>query len=110
MLLRADMMPARTWGVSTCGCDGSHGRVEIEETDGSSSRQKEYELIVLVNGSIWLGSRGGALDFGHSVLGRRSLDGKMVPLTERSVDEANSRGSIMEAGKRSCRSSDVRDP
>ena len=34
--------------------DGSHGEVQIEETDGSSSRQKEYDFSVLVHGSIWL--------------------------------------------------------
>ena len=33
--------------------------------------------------------------------------GEMVPRMKRSVDQANSRGSKMEAGKRSSRSSDV---
>ena len=36
-LLRTGMMPARTWR-RPCGGDGSHGEVEIEETDCSSSR------------------------------------------------------------------------
>ena len=31
----------------------SNGEVEIEETDGSSSRQKEYDLSVLFLGSMW---------------------------------------------------------
>ena len=34
--------------------DGYHGEVEIEETDGSSSRQKEFDFSVLVLGSILL--------------------------------------------------------
>ena len=51
-LLRAGMMPARTWGVHALG-DGSNGEVEIEETDGSSSRQKEYDFSVLIHGSMW---------------------------------------------------------
>ena len=34
--------------------DGPYGKVEIEETDGSSRRQKEFDFSVLVFGSIWL--------------------------------------------------------
>ena len=37
---------------SSCSGDSSHGKVKIEETDGSSSVQKEYDLPVLVHGSI----------------------------------------------------------
>ena len=37
---------------SSCSGDSSHGKVEIEETDGSSSGQKEYSLLVHVHGSI----------------------------------------------------------
>ena len=36
--------------------------------------------------------------------------GKWCREQRESVDEASSRGSFMEAGKRTCRSSDVRDP
>ena len=46
-VLRAGMMQARTR-------EGSHGEVLIEETDGSSSRQKEYDFPVPSRGSIWL--------------------------------------------------------
>ena len=76
----------------------------------AAASKKSTTSLSLFMGSIWSGSRGGALYFGHPVLGRRSLDGEIVPRTKRSVDEASSRGSIMEAGKRSCRSSDVRGP
>ena len=45
--------------------------VLIEEADGSSSGQKEYDLVVLVHGNMWSGG-GGVLYFGHPVLGRMS--------------------------------------
>ena len=48
--------------------------------------------------------------FGLSVLGRRGLEGKMASRTKRSLDEAGSRSSDVETSKRTCRSSDVRDP
>ena len=38
---------------SPCSGDGSHGEVEIEETDGSSSRQQEYDFAVFIHASIW---------------------------------------------------------
>ena len=109
-LSRAGMMPARTWGVSPCSGDGSHGQVEIEKTDGSSSRQQEYDFSVLVHGSIWLGSRGGTFYFSHSVLGRRSMIKKMELRAKRSLDEVDSRGSNVKTSERARRSSDVRDP
>ena len=83
------------------------GPFEIEEADGSSSGQNEYSLAVLVHGSMWPRSGGGAVHHGHSVLGRRSLEWKMAARTKRSVDEANSRSSDMETGERTCRSRDV---
>ena len=90
--------------------DSSHGKVENEETDGSSSGQKEYNRPLLVHGSMWPRSRGGTFHFGHSVLGWRSLNGKIASWTKRSLDETGSRSSDVETGKRTCRSSDVRDP
>ena len=47
------MMPARTWGVHAVG-NRSHGKVKIEETDGSCSGEKEYDFSVLIHGSICL--------------------------------------------------------
>ena len=38
---------------SSCSGNSSHGNVKIEETDGSSSEQKEHDLPVLVHGSMW---------------------------------------------------------
>ena len=58
--------------VSSCSGTSSHEKVQIEDTDGSSIGQKEYNFLVLVHGSIWPRSRGGTFHFGHSVLGRRS--------------------------------------
>ena len=62
--------------------------MKIEKTDGSSSRQKEHNLSVVVHGSFRFGSGRRAFHHGHSVLGRRSLDWKMAARTKRSVDEA----------------------
>ena len=106
-------MNVRVKNVVTCGHDASKdlgvhavGRAPTEGLKlrrqmaaAAAGKKSTTSLSFLVYGSIWLGSRGGTFYFGHSVLGRRSLDGKMVQLTKRSVDEANSRGSIMEAGK-----------
>ena len=47
-------------GMGPCSGDGSRGKVQIEETDGSSSGQKECDLFVFVYGGIWPGSRRGA--------------------------------------------------
>ena len=43
----------------------------------------------------------------EALLGRRSLDGNMVSGPLRGLDETGSRSSDVEAGKRTCRSSDV---
>ena len=40
-LFRAGTVPARTWRVHSR--DGSHGKVKIEEADGSSSGENEYD-------------------------------------------------------------------
>ena len=81
---------------SPCGWDVSHGEVEIEETVGG--------------GGTWPGSGRGDLHHGHSVLGRRSMDREMESRAEISLDEADSRGSNVETGKMTSRSSDVRNP
>ena len=92
---------------SPCSWDGSHGEVEIEETDGGGSRQKEYNLFVPLHGGTWPGGGRGYLYHGHSALGRRSVDREMESQAERSVDEADSRSSDVETGERTCRSRDV---
>ena len=96
--------------MSPCSRDGSHGKVEIEEADGSSSGQKRHDLSVLVHDSIWPCSGRRALYHGHSVLGRRSIDREMVSRAERSFHEADSQGSNVETGKRTSMRSDVRNP
>ena len=69
-LLRAGMVPARTWRVHA---------VEIaEETDGSSSWKKAHRIPVLVHGNLWLRSGRGTLHFGYSEWGRGSLERKMA--------------------------------
>ena len=39
--------------ASACSRYGSHGKIEIEEANGSGSGQKEYDLVVTIHGSIW---------------------------------------------------------
>ena len=50
-LLRAAMMPARTWR-GACSRNFSHGKVKTEETDGNCNNQKEYNLLVFLHGGI----------------------------------------------------------
>ena len=38
---------------SQCSLDSSHGKVKIEETEGSSRGQKEYDLVVFLHGGFW---------------------------------------------------------
>ena len=53
--------------------DVSHGKVKIEKTDGSNSRQKEHNLSVPVHGSVWLGSGRRAYHHGHLGIGQKEL-------------------------------------
>ena len=39
---------------SPCGGNGSHGEVQIETTDGSCAKQKEYDFLVLVHETFGL--------------------------------------------------------
>ena len=47
------MVPARRWRAFLTARNSSHGKVKIVETDGSSSGQKKYDLVVPLHGSIW---------------------------------------------------------
>ena len=49
-LLRAVMMPARTWGVHAV--DVSYGEVKIEEANGGCCEQKGNDLPLIVYGNI----------------------------------------------------------
>ena len=51
-LLRAGMMPARTWGAHAVGMSLTD-KVEIEWTDGGGSWLEKYNLTVFVHGGIW---------------------------------------------------------
>ena len=108
--------------VATCGYDASKDlgvhavemapteRLKLRRQMAEAAGKKSATSLSLFMEAYGLEVRRGTFYFDHPVLGRRSLDGEMVPRKKRSVDEANSRGSIVEAGKSSCRSSDVRDP
>ena len=47
---------------------------------------------------------------GHAGMGRRNLDGKTEKRAEGGLEEADFRGSDVEASERACRSCHVRDP
>ena len=51
-LLRSGHGASKDMGSLYSG-DCSHGEVEIEETDGSGSRQEEHDFVVPVHGSTW---------------------------------------------------------
>ena len=108
-LLRAGMMPARTWRVHAEGMAPTE-RLKLRRQVAAAAGKKSTTSLSLFMETYGLGSRGGTFYYGHSVLGRRSLDGKMVSRTKRSVDGANSESSDVETSERTCRSSDVRDP
>ena len=65
--------------VSSCGWVGACRKIEIEEADGGSGRQKECDFAVFCSWKrlVWRLKR--SLYFGHTVLGRGSLDGEVVP-------------------------------
>ena len=47
--------------MSSCSGDGSNGKVTIEEAGGSSSGEKEYDLVVPFHGGFWSGGGGRSL-------------------------------------------------
>ena len=51
-LLRAGMMPARTWRAYAVGMSPTE-RLKIEETDGSCGRKKQHNFAFFVHGGIW---------------------------------------------------------
>ena len=51
-LIRAGMMPARTWGVRAMELSPTE-RLKLRKTDGSCCQEKkEYDIPVFVHGSI----------------------------------------------------------
>ena len=54
-LLRAGMMSARLWGVHAVVMSRTE-RLKIEKANGSCCGQKEYDLLVLVDGHTRLRS------------------------------------------------------
>ena len=90
------MVPASTWGVHAEGV-ACTGRLKLRREMAAKTGKKSTTSL-----SLFMEAYGLEVDvelsfhLGHSVLCRRSLDGKMVSRTKRSVDEANSRSSIVE--------------
>ena len=82
-------------------------RFKLRRQMAAAAGKKEYDLPVFVHGNIRPRSGRRALHHGYSVLGRRSMDKKMELRAKRSLDEADSRGSNVEASERARRSSDA---
>ena len=105
-LLRAGMMPARTWGADALGMAPTE-RFKLRRQLAAAAGKKKYDFIVLVHRDIRPRSGRRAFHRGYSVLGRKSMDKKMEARAKRSLDEADSGGPNVETGERACRSSDV---
>ena len=82
----------------------------VDRSSSGQNRVRPFCPCLIEAYAFGLGRRGGAFYLGHPVLGRKSLDGKMVSRTERSLDEAKTRSSDVETGETTCSGSDVRDP
>ena len=54
-------------------------RLKLKRQMAAAAGFFEHDLTVFVHGTIWSASGGGTFYIGHPVLGRRSLDGEMVP-------------------------------
>ena len=98
-LLRTGMMPARTCGAHAVGMSptemlGLWGQMAA----AAGKRRAQPRCPNPWRHMAWNG---------HSVLDGRSTDRKMEPRAEGSLNEADSRGSNVETGKRTSRSSDV---
>ena len=52
-LLRAGMVPARTWRVHAVGIAPTE-RLKLRRQMAAAACKKEHDLVVIVHGSIWL--------------------------------------------------------
>ena len=86
-------------------------KIEIEEADGSSSGQKEYELRCICSRKhLVLEVEEELSTCGHLYRAEGACIGKWHDEQKRSLDDTGSRSSDVETGDRTCRGSDVRDP
>ena len=107
-LLRAGMMPARTWGAHAVGISPT-ARLKLRGQMAAAAGKESTDIPVFVHGStLEVEDESSTMTTQYWVEG--VLDREMESRAERSADEADSRGSNVETGKRTCRSSDVRDP
>ena len=81
-------------------------RLKLRRQMAAAAGKKEYNFLVLVHGNLWLDVEEElstmALNIGQKEFGQVN-----AARTKRSVDEANSRSSEVEAGEVSCRCGDV---
>ena len=107
-LLRAGMVPARTWGVHAVEMALTES-LNMTRQMAAAAGKRIGDLAVLVYGKLW--PRGGrrALYCGCSDLGRRGVDWQMAHRTKRNTVAPGFRVSDVETRERTCRSGDVRD-
>ena len=77
-LLRADMMPARTCGAHTVGMSPTE-RFKLRRQMAAAAGKKTTTSLSLFMETSGLEVEEELSTFGHPVLGRRSLDGELVP-------------------------------
>ena len=94
-LLRAGMMPARTWEAVAVGMSSTE-RLKLRRQMAAAAGKKSTTSMSLFMEAYGIEVEEELFHRGHSVFGRRSLDRKMESRAERSLDEADSRGSNVE--------------
>ena len=101
-ILRAGMVPARTWRVHAVGI------APTERDRWQQERAKTVQpLLLLLVEAYGLEVEEDLSTLATQYWAEGVWTAKKVPRTKRSVNEGNSRSSIVEAGERTCRSSDV---
>ena len=103
-MLRAGMMPARTWGAHAVGM--STERLNLRRQMAAAASKKSTTSL-----SLFMETCGLEVEEELSTMATQywaeGLDRKIESRAERSPDEADSRGSNVETRKRTSRSSDV---
>ena len=92
MLLRAGMVPASFWRVHAVGIAPTE-RLKLRRQVAAAAGKKSTTSLSLFMEAFGHQVEGDLLYSGRAVLGRRSLDGKMVSGAKRSLDETGSRSS-----------------
>ena len=107
-LLRAGMVPARTWGAHAAGMAPTE-RLKLRRQMAAAAGKKGMTSLSLFMAAFRLAAEE-ELSTMATQYWTRTMDREMVSRSERSFHEADSRGSHVETGKRTSRRSDVCNP